>query len=130
MDETLQLLAAKLTFQGVCNLRKTIHQVPSNIRRVISGKPLRAMLMWDTFNALCSLTNCHVLRPTSVDELSRYAEIMESRCPSFLSVNKTQLQSRVGPSVYISPPLSSCLKCDKLLSMHNFIYTEQPYTMW
>ena len=128
-DETLQLLAAKLTFQGVCNLRKTIHQVPSNIRRVISGKLLRATLMWDTFNALCSLTNCHVLRPTSVDELSRYAEIMESRCPSFLSVNETQLQSHVGPTVYISPPLSSCLKCDKLLSMHNKPSTATLFTL-
>ena len=98
-DETLQLLAAKLTFQGVCNLRKAVQQVPSNIRRVMSGKPLRATLIWDTFNALCSLTNCQVLRPTSVDELARYTEIMGSRCASFLSVNETQLQSHVGPTV-------------------------------
>ena len=46
-DETLQILAAQLTFQGVCNLRKAIQHVPSNIVRITAGKSLRAPLIWD-----------------------------------------------------------------------------------
>lgn len=118
-DETLQLLAAKLTFQGLCNLRKAIQQVPPNIRRVLAGKSLGASLIWDTFNALCLLTNCQPFQTTSMDELSRYVEIMESRCPSFVSFRETQLRVQDGPTEYISPPLSCCFKCDKLLSTCN-----------
>ena len=67
-DENLQLLAAQLTFQGVCNLRKAIQHVP---------------------------------------------------CPTFLSVNDGQMNLRKHKSasdMFISPPVASCIKCDKALT--------------
>jgi hypothetical protein len=114
--EILQLLSAKLTFQGVCNMRKAIQHVPSNITRITAGKSLRAHLIWETFNELCASTNCEPSPKPSVDELFNYTQILERWCSSFLSVQDltTHIEDK-----YISPPLSSCTKCDKTLTMHN-----------
>ena len=119
-DETLQLLAAQPTFQGVCNLRKAIQHVPSNIVRITAGKSLRASLIWDAFTAFCA-SNSNISINLDVDELSCYTQIMERWCPTFLSVNDGQMNLRKNKSasdMFISPPVASC-KCDKALTMHN-----------
>ena len=121
-DETLQLLAAQLTFQGVCNLRKAIQHVPSNIVRITAGKSLRASLIWDAFNALCPSTYC------DVDELSRYTEIMERWCPKFLHVDESNIDMETS-NKFISPPVGTCIKCDKILSMHNNPSTATLFTL-
>ena len=79
-SEMLQLLSAKMTFQGVCILRKAIKHIPSNVKRMTVGQSLRAKLIWDTFNALCLSTNCQPLLKPSVDQLSSYTLILERWC--------------------------------------------------
>ncbi|CAB4011164.1 Hypothetical predicted protein [Paramuricea clavata] len=114
-DETL------LTFQGVCNLRKAIQHVPSNIVNR-TGKSLRALLIWDAFNMLCTSTNC------GVNELSRYMEIMEQWCPNFLHVDESNIDMETS-NKFISPEVGTCTKCDKILSMHNNLSTATLFTL-
>ena len=125
-SETLQLLSAKMTFQGVCILRKAIKHIPSNVKRMTAGQSLRAKLIWDTFNALCLSTNCQPLLKPSVDQLSSYTLILERWCSSFLALE--DLTKHVSEA-YISPPLSSCIRCDKPLTMHNLPSKATLYTL-
>ena len=51
-DEALQLLASKLSIEGLLNLRDAIQQVPKNIPRIVNGISLHIRFMFKTFKSL------------------------------------------------------------------------------
>jgi hypothetical protein len=125
-NEALQLISSKLTFQGLCNLRKALQIVPSNITRVDkSGMSLHSTLTWEAFKSLCVVTNVQCL-PT-MENFMLYITVMERYCHSFLSLNDSTAQRRC--QTFLSPPLSECLRCEKKLAMHNNPSTATRFTL-
>ena len=53
-DEALQLLASKLSFKGLLDLRDAIQHVPNNISRIVNGISLRLSFIFKIFKSLLS----------------------------------------------------------------------------
>ena len=53
-DEALQLLASKLSFKGLLDLRDVIQHVPNNIPRIVNGISLRLSFIFKIFKSLLS----------------------------------------------------------------------------
>ena len=53
-DEALQLLASKLSFKGLLDLRDAIQHVPNNIPRIVNGIFLRLSFIFKIFKSLLS----------------------------------------------------------------------------
>ena len=53
-DEALQLLASKLSFKGLLDLRDAIQHVPNNIPRIVNGISLRLSFIFKIFKSLLS----------------------------------------------------------------------------
>lgn len=108
-DEILQILGAKVTIQGLCNLRKAIQHVPANITRIVDGTAMRDVFVLNVFKCLSPRSD------VSLEEISLFGRALENYCPVFMS-NKDEIQKS---EKYLTPPVSTCTKCDKKLSMRN-----------
>ncbi len=102
-DEALQLLAAKLSIEGLLNLRNAVQHVPKNIPRVVNGVSLRSTFMFTT-----------------------YVKFVETYCPIFLSEKKDGdnlwklTQTKDLPyNKFLTPPVATCFQCQKDLTLRN-----------
>jgi hypothetical protein len=115
-NEILEIVGAKLTSQGLFNLRKAIQHVPANITRIVDGTAMRYVFILNVFKSLSPRSDI------SVEEIMLLGSALESYCPVFMS-NKDEIQESDLPSrnieKYLTPPVSTCTKCDKKLSMRN-----------
>ena len=78
-DEVLQLLASKLSVDGLNNLRNALRHVPKNITRIVDGIPLRTSLIHKLFTTMTA-TKAHM----SIEELSKCIQFMETFCTVFV----------------------------------------------
>lgn len=120
-NQTLLLLASKLTFSGVVTLKMALKHVPSSYSIVRRGKnvPLRYVLVSDIVRK-----NGLELSPI---EVQTYGGILESCCPSFSSsvfelddsLWKLTGEGDTRYNRFISPPVQCCLTCDAGLTVQN-----------
>ena len=112
-NEILNIIAFKLTVQGLNNMRKALQHVPANITRIVDGTSMRHELVLGIFKSISGEPNNAI----SMDDLMLFANVLEKNCPTFMS------QKGDFPSIelkkYLSPPVSTCINCDKKLSMRN-----------
>ena len=123
-DEALQLLASKVSVEGVFNLRRAIKHVPENITRMVNGTSLRSTLIFKTFKSLASPSVIQNL--TNLEDVSLYTDFAESYCSSFLCVKETDdnlwglTEDEDFPfNKFLTPPVSLCMQCEKKISMRN-----------
>ena len=126
-QEALQVLACKLTVKGLENLKCAIHNVPDNIPRVIDGIQLRLTYIYKIFNAL-SGTNCDT--NLSIDYVADYVAFIETYCPSFITKKDYQYEldklweltakESMPFNKFVTPPIKTCLRCEKSLTMQNY----------
>lgn len=123
-DEALQLLAAKLSIEGLLNLRNAVQHVPKNIPRVVNGVSLRSTFMFTTFK---SLPSQHMgIKNMSMEDFQTYVKFVETYCPIFLSEKKecdnlwklTQAQD-LPYNKFLTPPVARCVQCQKDLTVRN-----------
>lgn len=121
-DEALQLLASKLSVNGLYNLRRAINHVPDNITRVVDGTSMRSTLIFKLFESLSSPNSENI----TIQDLSLYTQFAEMYCSSFLSVKendnhlwKLTEKENLSFNKFLTPPVSLCMHCNKKLSMRN-----------
>jgi hypothetical protein len=123
-DEALQLLAAKLSIEGLLNLRNAVQHVPKNIPRVVNGVSLRSTFMFTTFK---SLPSQHMgIKNMSMEDFQTYVKFVGTYCPIFLSEKKecdnlwklTQAQD-LPYNKFLTPPVARCVQCRKELTVRN-----------
>ena len=121
-DEALQLLASKLSIEGLYNLRRAISHVPDNITRVVNGTSMRSTFIYNIFQSFTSLSSENM----TVDDLSMYIQFAETYCSSFLTVKendnhlwKLTETEELSFLKFLTPPVSLCMQCDKKLSVRN-----------
>ena len=116
-DEALQLLASKLSIEGLLNLRDAIQHVPNNIPRIVNGNSLRIRFMFKMFESL----------PLSISDFQMYVKFVETYCPMFIAAKKpfadhlwkfTQTEDLLF-NKFITPPLARCFQCEKDLTVRN-----------
>ena len=97
-----------------------MQHVPKNIPRIVDDHSLRNVFIHKVFNSTCSTS-------MSIEEVAMYVDILESRCPLFLSkegnADRLWELSKAENKPYIkflTPPVTSCIRCGKLLSMKNY----------
>ena len=122
-DEALQLLASKLSIEGLLNLRDAIQHVPNNIPRIVNGISLRIRFMFKTFE---SLPLSHLVN-MSISDFQMYVKFVETYCPMFIAAKKpladhlwklTQTED-LPFNKFITPPLARCFQCEKDLTVRN-----------
>ena len=109
--EILNIIAFKLTVQGLNNMRKALQHVPANITRIVDGTSMRHELVLGIFKSISGEPNNAI----SMDDLMLFANILEKNCPTFMS-QKGDFPSNELKK-YLSPPVSTCINCDKKLSI-------------
>lgn len=123
-DEALQLLACKLSVEGLLNLRFALQHVPDNIPRVINGISLRLTFVFKVYSSLPSQSSENL----SVENFMLYVRFAETYCSSFLSELKeckshlwglTQKEN-MPFNKFLTPPVTTCLQCQKKLSLRNY----------
>jgi hypothetical protein len=127
-EEAIVLLATKLTTNGVVALRNAVCFVPNNIVSQPRGCAvgLRTALI-------------HQVLLKSEKDLDSYLTFFERHCRQFIdsnSLNKEHIFSafqkasdRLSASMFLSPPVNSCLSCDGSLTMHNSPSSARLYGM-
>ena len=122
-DEALQLLASKLSIEGLVNLRDAIQHVPNNIPRIVNGISLRVSFMFKTFKCLPS----HHLENMTIADFQMYVKFVETYCPVFITAKKPSadhlwklMQTEDLPyNKFITPPVARCFQCGKDLTVKN-----------
>ena len=122
--EALQLLACKLTVERLNHLKTAIKHIPENIPRIVDGIPLRLTYIYKIFNAL-STTHCDANLP--IQDVGDYVKFIETHCRSFLSKQDNldhfwtlTVKEDMPFNKFLTPPLRTCLRCEKLLTMQNY----------
>jgi hypothetical protein len=119
-DEALQLLACKLSVDGLNNLRNALRHVPKNITRVVNGIPLRTSLIHKLFTTMTTT------RALSIEELSMCIKFMETFCAVF--VGQTDSDEHLwrltntedfSYNKFLTPPVSMCILCENNLTIRN-----------
>jgi hypothetical protein len=119
-DEALQLLACKLSVDGLNNLRNSLRHVPKNITRVVNGIPLRTSLIHKLFTTMTTT------RTLSIEELSMCIQFMETFCVVF--VGQTDSDEHLwrltntedfSYNKFLTPPVSMCILCENNLTIRN-----------
>jgi hypothetical protein len=120
-DEALQLLASKLSFEGLLNLRDAVRHVPKNIPRVVNGISLRYSFI---FKILESLPSQHLVM--SMADFQMYVKFAETYCPNFIAEKKASdhlwklTQTEDLPfNKFLTPPVARCIQCQKDLTIRN-----------
>lgn len=122
-DEALQLLASKLSIEGLLNLRDTIQHIPNNIPRIVNGISLRISFMFKTCKSLSS----QHFENMSMADFQMYVKFIETYCPVFITAKKpstdhlwelTQTED-LPYNCFLTPPVSTCTQCDKDLTIRN-----------
>ena len=123
--EVLQILACKLTVKRLDSLKFAIQHVPNNIHRTIDGIPLRLTYIRKIFNALSS-THCGDT-DLSIEDIGDYVKFIETHCRSFLSKQDNMddiwtltKKENIPFNRFLTPPIRTCLRCQKLLTMQNY----------
>ena len=121
-DEALIITASKISAQGLFNLKETLRHVPANITRVVDGTSLRFSLVLKIFNAMASPG----IPKLSIEDLQLFSRFLGNYCPTFMSVKETtsnfwnlSRDEDLFFNKFLTPPVSSCIRCDRQLTMHN-----------
>ena len=127
-NEIIQLLACRLTFRTIELLRTAMQHVPKKIPRIVDGHSLRNVFIQKVFNSMCCTS-------MSIEEVAMYVDILESRCPLFVSKEgKTDSVWELSKAEnkpytkFLTPPVTSCICCEKLLSMKNYPASAKLFT--
>ena len=119
-DEALQLLACKLSVDGLNNLRNALRHVPKNITHVVNGIPLRTSLIHKLFTTMTTT------RTLSIEELSMCVKFMETFCAVFVGQTDSdeplwRLTNTEDFSYnkFLTPPVSMCILCENNLTIRN-----------
>ena len=134
-DEALHLLACKISFAGVYNLRTALGHVPENITRVLTGIPLRATFILNIFKNMSDPeSECGI--NIGVDDLLLYIQFLEMYCASFLGKEESddylwQLTEteEFNYNKFLTPPFSSCTQCERKLTIRNNPSKAKLYTL-
>ena len=120
-DQALFLLSSKISFYGVVNLKLALDHVPSSYSATTRGTstPIRFVFVADIMHKKGF--------PMTPTDAKTYAEFLERYCRNFLSADialgdvlwTLTEKKDCRYNQFISPPVESCLKCDKSLTMHN-----------
>ena len=125
-EEALLILSSKITFSGVLFLKAAIRHVPKTYVMKCtdsSGDSLRSVLIYEMVRS-----DCHTsLSSLSKEKVDCYVNFLESFCPNFIAFNplpKEQLWNmcdggKYNFTTFLSPPVSTCLRCERDVSMHN-----------
>jgi hypothetical protein len=110
--------------QPLCSAAGFVH-VPNNIHRTIDGIPLRLTYIRKIFNALSS-THCGDT-DLSIEDIGDYVKFIETHCRSFLSkqdnmddIGTLTKKENIPFNRFLTPPIRTCLRCQKLLTMQNY----------
>jgi hypothetical protein len=94
-DKALQLLASKLSIEGLLNLRDTIQHIPNNIPRIVNGISLRISFMFKTYTKK-SLSSQH-FENLSMADFQMYVKFIETYCLVFITHREETIhRSSVG----------------------------------
>ena len=122
-DEALQLLASKLSIEGLYNLRRAISHVPDNITRVVNGTSMRSTFIYNIFQSFTSLSSENM----TVDDLSMYIQFAETYCSSFLTVKendnhlwKLTETEELSFLKFLTPPVSLCMRQEAFCTQQSF----------
>ena len=122
-DEALQLLASKLSFKGLLDLRDAIQHVPNNIPCIVNGISLRLSFIFKIFKSLLSQHSDNM----SMADFQMYVTFIETYSPAFVSAKKPSVahlskltQKEDLPfNNFIAPPVARCFQCEKDLTIRN-----------
>ena len=113
--------------QGLCILKEALQHVPENITQVENGTSMRFTFVCKIFHALAS--DRGIASTLKEQQIELLCTFLESYCPDFLTSPKptTAHQSiwsltqdeGIYFNKFLTPPVTNCLDCDKLLTMHN-----------
>lgn len=120
-EEAIQLLAIKLSMKGLDNLRKAVSHVPGNITRVVNGKSMRLTYIFKI------LENFPSHEQVSYDDFVLYMQFIDKYCSVSFPISKeteTELwklteKENVNYNKFLTPPVSNCIHCEKLLTVRN-----------
>ena len=123
LQELLQIFACKLSVQVLYLLKAAIHHVPDNIPRVVDGVSLRLTYIFKVFNSLSSNRYGNL----SIEDVGFYVKVIESYCLTFLAKYDHRedlwalMEKESMPfNKFLTPPVRTCLRCQKLLTMRNY----------
>ncbi len=121
--EVLQILACKLSVPILNLLRAAIHHIPDNIPRLVNSISLRLTYIFNVFNALSPNKNGGL----SIDDVGLYVKLLETYCPTFLTKHDHREdlwalteKENMPYNRFLTPPVRTCLRCQKLLTMRNY----------
>ena len=119
-DKALLWLSSQISY-GVVNLELALDHVPSSYSATTRGTstPIRFVFVANIMHK-----KGFPMMPT---DAKTYAEFLERYCRNFLSADialgdvlwTLTEEKDCRYNQFISPPVESCLKCDKSLTMHN-----------
>ena len=125
-EETLVILSSKITFKGVLFLKATIRHVPKTYVMKCtdsSAASLRSVIIYEMVRSDCASS----LSSLSKEEVDCYVNFLESFCLNFIAFRplpKEQLWNmceggKYNFTTFLSPPVSTCLRCERDITMHN-----------
>ena len=136
-EEALVLLATKLTTNGVVALRNAVCFVPNNI--VSQPRGCAVGLRTALIHQVLSRSQPLPFATMAEKDLDSYLTFFERHCRQFIdsnSLNKEHIFSAFQKasdgllaSMFLSPPVNSCLSCDGGLTMHNSPSSARLYGM-
>ena len=128
-EEALILASCRVGPEGLSLLKEALLHVPENITRIENGTSMRFTFVCKIFRALAS--NREIASNLKDEEIELLCSFLESYCSEFLNV-PTLTTSTTCQSIwnltqdegtyfngFLTPPVTNCLDCEKLLTMHN-----------
>ncbi len=126
-EEALLLASCRVGAEGLIFLKQALKHVPENITRVENGTSMRFTFVCKIFRA--SASNCGIASTLKDKEIELLCSFLESYCSDFLKVpTLTTMRQSIwnleqGEGTYfnkfLTPPVTTCLDCEKLLTTHN-----------
>ncbi|CAB4011283.1 Hypothetical predicted protein [Paramuricea clavata] len=122
-EEALTLASFQAGVQGIVILKEALRHVPENITRNENGKSMRFIFVCKIFRALAS--NHGIASTLKDQQIELLCQFLELYCPDFVtspghqSIWSLTQDEGIYFNKFLTPPVTNCLGCDKLLTMHN-----------